>query len=181
MPICSHRSLDGLGILHSKLFEDVLSVLCLADEGALLELLDLESMKVLQLAHHGHIKFLYHNSTKLFTRWLVSRPKDNIININLAYKQVFDNCFSEESRVSFPDFKTTLVIRKSLRHSYYALGGLFEPIKCLWELIDMWRILTIFKAERLLNIRLLLDMTIEESTFHIHLIQLKAMVSSIDK
>jgi hypothetical protein len=40
MPICSHRSLDGLGILHSKLLENVLSALCLADEGALLELLD---------------------------------------------------------------------------------------------------------------------------------------------
>jgi hypothetical protein len=43
MPICSHRSLDGFGILHFKLFENVLSVLCLSDEGALLELLYLES------------------------------------------------------------------------------------------------------------------------------------------
>jgi hypothetical protein len=68
MPICSHRSLDGLGILHSKLLENVLSVLCLANEGALLELLDLESKEILQLPQHGHLKFLYHNSTKLFTR-----------------------------------------------------------------------------------------------------------------
>jgi hypothetical protein len=45
MPICSHRSLDGPSILHSKLLENVLSVLCLADEGALLELLNLESKK----------------------------------------------------------------------------------------------------------------------------------------
>jgi hypothetical protein len=49
MPICSHRSLDGLDILHSKLLENVLSVLCLANEGALLELLDLESKEILQL------------------------------------------------------------------------------------------------------------------------------------
>jgi hypothetical protein len=42
MPICSYRSLDGFSILHSKLLENVLSVLCLADEGAFLELLDLE-------------------------------------------------------------------------------------------------------------------------------------------
>jgi hypothetical protein len=34
MPICSHGCLDGLGILHSKLVKYVLSVLCLADEGA---------------------------------------------------------------------------------------------------------------------------------------------------
>jgi hypothetical protein len=49
MSICSHRSLDGLGILHSKPLDNVLSVLCLADEGALLELLDLESKEILQL------------------------------------------------------------------------------------------------------------------------------------
>jgi hypothetical protein len=68
MPICSHGSLDGFGILHSKLLENILNVLCLADEGALLELLDLESKEILQLPHHGHLNFLYHNSTKLFTR-----------------------------------------------------------------------------------------------------------------
>jgi hypothetical protein len=68
MSICSHRSLDGLGILHSKLLENVLSILCLDDEGALLELLDLESKEILQLPRHGHLKFLYHKSTKLFTR-----------------------------------------------------------------------------------------------------------------
>jgi hypothetical protein len=43
MPIGSHGCLDGLGILHSKLVKYVLSVLGLADEGAILELLDLKS------------------------------------------------------------------------------------------------------------------------------------------
>jgi hypothetical protein len=43
MPICSHGCLDGFGILHSKLVKYVLNVLCLADEGAVLELLDLKS------------------------------------------------------------------------------------------------------------------------------------------
>jgi hypothetical protein len=68
MPICSHGSLDGFNILHSKLLENILNVLCLANEGTLLELLDLESKEILQLPHHGHLKFRYHNSTKLFTR-----------------------------------------------------------------------------------------------------------------
>jgi hypothetical protein len=68
MPIYSHRSLDGFGILHSKLLENILNVLCLANESALLELLDLKSKEILQLSHLGHLKFLYHNSTKLFTR-----------------------------------------------------------------------------------------------------------------
>jgi hypothetical protein len=43
MPIGYHGCLDGLGILHPKLCEYVLNVLRLANEGALLELLDLKS------------------------------------------------------------------------------------------------------------------------------------------
>jgi hypothetical protein len=68
MPICSHGCLDGFAILHAKLFEDVLNVLGLADECALLELLDLKSKEILQLPHHRHLEFLYHNPTKFFTR-----------------------------------------------------------------------------------------------------------------
>jgi hypothetical protein len=48
MPINSHVSLDGFGILHSKLLENILNVLSLADEGAFLELLDLKSKEILQ-------------------------------------------------------------------------------------------------------------------------------------
>jgi hypothetical protein len=68
MPICFHGSLDGFGILHSKLLKNILNILCLANEGAFLELLDLKSKEILLLSHHGHLKFLYHNPTKLFTR-----------------------------------------------------------------------------------------------------------------
>jgi hypothetical protein len=68
MPICSHGSLDGFDILYSKLLENILNVLSLADEGALLELLDLKSKKILQLPHHRHLEFPCHNPTKLFTR-----------------------------------------------------------------------------------------------------------------
>ena len=45
MPIGSHGCLDGFAILHPKLLKYVLNVLCLADEGALLELLDLNPRK----------------------------------------------------------------------------------------------------------------------------------------
>jgi hypothetical protein len=68
MHIGSHGCLDGFAIFHSKLLMYVLNVLSLADEGALLELLDLKSKEILQLPHHRHLKFLYHNPTKLFTR-----------------------------------------------------------------------------------------------------------------
>jgi hypothetical protein len=74
MPIGSHGCLDGLGILHSKLVKYVLSVLGLADEGALLELLDLKSKEILQLPHHRHLEFLYHDPTKLFTSRLLVDP-----------------------------------------------------------------------------------------------------------
>ena len=42
------------------------------------------------------------------------------------------------------------------------LLGLLEPIERLREFIDMVRVLTIFKARRLLNIDLLLDWSIED-------------------
>jgi hypothetical protein len=42
MPIGSHGSLDGFGILHFKLLECILNVLSLANEGALLELLGIQ-------------------------------------------------------------------------------------------------------------------------------------------
>jgi hypothetical protein len=130
MPIDSHGCLDGFGILHSELFEYVLNVLSLADEGALLELLDLKSKEILQLPHHRYLKFLYHDPTKLFTRGLVSRPKYNIININLAYKQVFSNCFSEESRVSFTNFEA--ISDKKVSQAFIPCSwGLLEPIKRL--------------------------------------------------
>jgi hypothetical protein len=43
MPIISHGCLDGFGILHSKFLKNVINVLCLTDEGVVLELLDLKS------------------------------------------------------------------------------------------------------------------------------------------
>jgi hypothetical protein len=48
---------------------------------------------------------LYHDPTKLFTNRFVSRPKYDIININLAYKQIIFNCFSKESRIGFAEFE----------------------------------------------------------------------------
>jgi hypothetical protein len=68
MPIGSHGCLDGFAILYSKLLEYILYVLSLADEGALLELLNLKSKEILQLPHHRHLEFLYHDPTKLLTR-----------------------------------------------------------------------------------------------------------------
>jgi hypothetical protein len=57
MPIGSHGCLDGFAILHSKLLKYVLNVLSLANEGALLELLDLKSKEILQLPCWGPSAF----------------------------------------------------------------------------------------------------------------------------
>jgi hypothetical protein len=67
MSISSHGCLDGFVVLHSKLLKYVLNVLCLADEGAFLELLDLKSKEIPQLSYHRHLEFLNHDPTKLFT------------------------------------------------------------------------------------------------------------------
>jgi hypothetical protein len=82
----SHWSLCGIGVLHPKPLDQVLCVLCLGDEGVVLELLHLEPKEVVQLAHHRHLKLLSHHPAKLFTRLLVSRTKYYVIDINLAYK-----------------------------------------------------------------------------------------------
>jgi hypothetical protein len=68
MPIGSHECLDGFAIIHSKLLEYILNVFSLADEGALLELLDLKSKEILKLPHHKNLEIMYHDPTKLFTR-----------------------------------------------------------------------------------------------------------------
>jgi hypothetical protein len=64
-----------------------------------------ETREILQLPHHRHLEFLIHDPTKLFTSRFVSRPKYDIININLAYKRIISNCFSKESRIGFSDFE----------------------------------------------------------------------------
>jgi hypothetical protein len=128
--------------------------------------------------HHRHLEFLCHDPTKLFTCRFVSRPKYNIININLAYKQFIIKCFGKERRIGLTDFEA--ISNKEISKALIPCSwGLLEPIKRLRELIDMVRILTVFKAGRLLNIDLFLDWSIEEGAFHVHLIKLKAMVSSI--
>jgi hypothetical protein len=58
MSVGSHWSLCGLGVLHPELLEQVLSVLHLGNEDAVLELLHLEPKEVVQLTHHRHLKLL---------------------------------------------------------------------------------------------------------------------------
>jgi hypothetical protein len=106
MSVGSHRCLRGLGVLHPKPLEKILSVLCLGDEGAMLELLHLEPKEVVQLAHHRHLKFLCHHPAKLLTRLLISRTKYYVIDINLAHKKVIIASLSEKSGIDFPNLES---------------------------------------------------------------------------
>jgi hypothetical protein len=68
-----------------------MSVLDLAYEHAIFQLIDLKIKKEVELSHHRHLKPSSHDLTKLIIKGLISRTKNNIININLAYKDIIIN------------------------------------------------------------------------------------------
>jgi hypothetical protein len=106
MPVGSHRCLRGLGVLHPKPLEKILSVLRLGEEGVVLELSHLEPKEVVQLAHHRHLKLLSHHPAKILTSLLVSRTKYYVIDINLARKKVIVTSISEKSGIGFPNLES---------------------------------------------------------------------------
>jgi hypothetical protein len=106
MPVGSHRCLRGLGVLHPKPLEKVLSVLRLGEEGAVLELLHLEPKEVFQLTHHRHLKLSSHHPAKLLIRILISRTKYYVIDINLAHKKIIIISLSEKSGIDFPNLES---------------------------------------------------------------------------
>jgi hypothetical protein len=106
MPVSSHWCLRGLGILHPKPLEKILSVLCLGEEGVVLELLHLDPKEVGQLSHHRHLEFLCHHPAKLFTRLLISRTKYYVIDINLAHKKITITSLSKKSGIDFSNLES---------------------------------------------------------------------------
>jgi hypothetical protein len=87
-------------------FDQRTYLLRLGDEGVVLELLHLEPKEVVQLAHHRHLEFLRHHPAKLFTRFLISRTKYYVIDINLAHKKITIASLSEKSWISFPNLES---------------------------------------------------------------------------
>jgi hypothetical protein len=168
MPVSSHRSLRGLGVLHPKPLEKILSVLHLGDEGAVLELLHLESKEVGQLAHHRYLELLHHHPAKLLTRLLVSRTKYYVIDINLAHKKITIASLCEKSGIDFPNLES--VRNKEISKAFILCSwGLLKSIERLRELIHVVGITIILKAKELFHVYLLLDWPIKESALHVHL------------
>jgi hypothetical protein len=83
-----------------------MSILHLAHESSLFGFLDLKYKKECENPHHGYFKPIRHYFAKLITKGFVSRTKYNIINIDLAYKQIFTHFSCEGSRVGLTNPKT---------------------------------------------------------------------------
>jgi hypothetical protein len=156
MTISAHGRLDWLLFVHVKLFEYVMNIFHLANEGSLFVLLDLKSKKECENAHHRHLKPIHHYFTKLITEGFVSRTKYNIINIDLPYKQIFTYFSSEESKVGLTN--PTTIFNKEVPKTFIPCSWcLLKPIECLIEFIDMVRISFTFKAGWLLHIHHFFD------------------------
>jgi hypothetical protein len=168
MPVSSHRCLRGLGVLHPKSLEKILSVLRLGDEGAVLELLHLESKEVGQLAHRRHLELLHHLPAKLLTRLLASRTKYYVIDINLAHKKITIASLCKKSGIGFPNLES--IRNKKISKAFILCSwGLLKSIERLRELIHMVGIPVILKAWGLVHAYLLLDWPVEESALYVHL------------
>jgi hypothetical protein len=168
MPVGSHRCLRGLGVLHPKSLEKILSVLHLGDESVVLELLHLEPKEVGQLAHHRHLELLCHHPAKLLTRFLISRTKYYVIDINLANKEITITCLCEKSGIDFPNLES--IRNKEVSKAFIPCSwGLLKSIERLRELVHVVGIPVILKAKGLFHVYLLLDWPIEESALYVHL------------
>jgi hypothetical protein len=156
MTISAHGHLDWLCFGHAKLFEYVTSILHFVNEVSLFGFVDLKSKKECENPHHRHLKLIRHYFAKLITEEFISRTKYNIINIDLAYKQIFTHFSSEESRVGLTNHKT--IFNKEVSKAFMPCSWfLLKPIERLIECIDMVRISFTFKAGWLLHIHLFFD------------------------
>jgi hypothetical protein len=93
-----------------------MSILHLANESSIFGLLDLKSKKECENPHHGHLKHIRHYFAKLIIKGFISITKYNIINIDLAYKQIFTHLSSEESIVGLTNTKT--IFNKEVRKAF---------------------------------------------------------------
>jgi hypothetical protein len=96
----------------------------------------------------------------------------------LAYKKITITSLSKESRISFPNLES--IRNKKISKAFIPCSwGLLKSIERLRELVDMIGILVILEAKGLFHIHFLLDWSIKEGALHVHLEQLKRMVSSV--
>jgi hypothetical protein len=96
----------------------------------------------------------------------------------LAYKEITITSLSKESRISFPNLES--VRNKEISKAFIPCSwGLLKSIKRLRETVDVVGIPVILEARGLFHIHFLFDWSIKEGALHVHLKQLKRMVSNI--
>src|SRR3989337_1476005 len=153
-------------VLHTKFLQAIFEVIFLVIEDAISLLTDLKTKKEFQLSHHGHLILLLHHMPKLITVSLISAAEDNVIHIDLAYKQFSIICLCEESGIKRTRFEA-FALQEVFECVLPSARSLFEAIQCLGELVDHIRTFWIFKTRWLSYIHFFFNFAVEEGTLHI--------------
>jgi hypothetical protein len=120
-PVGSHRCLRGLGVLHPKPLEKILSVLHLGEEGVVLELLHLESKEVGQLAHHRR---LAHVGMKNLHKLLKGEHVLGLTNVCFEKDRPCAACQAEKQVGSTHHSKNVMTTSRPLELLHMDLFGL---------------------------------------------------------
>jgi hypothetical protein len=99
-------------------------------------LLDLKTKKLFEFSHHRHLKPISHDLAKLITKILLVEPKMMSSTYIWHTNKSLPIFLAKSVKFALPILKPFL-IRKSLRHSYHALGACLSPQSALWSL-DIW-------------------------------------------
>ena len=101
-----HWRRESFVVLHTELLQAIFEILLLRYEDAVALLSYLKIEKELQLSHHRHLIFFTHHIGKFISVTLVSTAKNDIININLAHKQITITCLCKKSWIGFPNLES---------------------------------------------------------------------------
>jgi hypothetical protein len=82
-------------------------------------------------------------------------------------------CLRRNKVLSIEPILKSFSSKKAFKRSYQALRTCFKPYKALWSLKTWLENLEFSKPGGLPNINLFLYVSVQESTLHIHLIQLE--------
>ena len=161
-------------LFESKSLDKVSNIFCLVNVYSSVRLLYLQSLKVGKFTYHAYFKHLFHF---ICSKKIISRAKNNIININLSYNKVILILPNEKSSISISSLESIPYEIRS-QSIISSSRSLFKTIQYSFQFVDITRPMRIHKSFGLLYIHFFLQHPIQESTFDIHLIQLEIQVTS---
>ena len=68
--------------------------------------MDLQSKEVIQLSNHAYLELGLHKLRELMSKFILSRPENDIINIDLSNYQLAIFLFDKESLISLSSCET---------------------------------------------------------------------------